>query len=104
MFEPDGGYCVSHDYRSNLFHNTRSFENWRRIFNLVYSLVLADRYKPEGFSYDLNLLNCGAEEGMVFEVLDLFSPRLNFQWVNGQLDEKQIICFQRFRNEIKLTQ
>ena len=34
--------------------STAYVENWRRIFILGFSLVLADRCKPKGFSYDLS--------------------------------------------------
>ena len=36
IFAPSGGYCVY--YSSNLFRNTRSFENWGifRIFSVFY--------------------------------------------------------------------
>ena len=37
---PNGGCCVY--YPSNIFHNTRSFENWG--ISLKYSPVLAGAY------------------------------------------------------------
>ena len=40
IFMPDGGYCVY--YPSNIFRNTRSFENWK--YHAVYSSVLTEEY------------------------------------------------------------
>ena len=56
---------------------------------------------PEGFRSDLNLLKCAVEEGMGSE--NLLCPQLRFQCVNDQLNEKQILFFQCYRNELKQT-
>ena len=48
IFAPNGGYCVY--YPSNLFHNTRSFENWGIFSDIsqfqVGNIRSSDAFKP----------------------------------------------------------